>query len=161
MQVNTGDTSRSSALVVEEACVSGLYVIVIIRRTVLGRLLPSGYHIESKVKHIPSLHAKEAYLFVSELPHKRETSDLPYIPLDATEALPGNISRETILEHSLGLTPAHCYLPVKSVNTHLEFYFCNCHPGDTISRSPDMEISRVYDFTPWDYTYLYTLKAAA
>lgn len=50
---------------------SGLYVIIIIRRTVLGRLPLSGYHTESKVKHIPSLHAKKAYLFVSELPHKR------------------------------------------------------------------------------------------
>lgn len=50
---------------------SGLYVIVIIGRTVLGRLPPSGYHTESKVKHIPTLHAKKAYLFVSELPHKR------------------------------------------------------------------------------------------
>lgn len=60
MQVNTGDTSRSSALVVEEVCVPGLYVIVTIRRTVLGRLPRSGYHTESKVKHIPSLHAKKA-----------------------------------------------------------------------------------------------------
>ena len=54
MQVNTGDTSRSSALVVEEACVSGLYVIVIIRRTVLGRLLPSEQCTDHRLKHIPT-----------------------------------------------------------------------------------------------------------
>lgn len=77
--------------------------------------------------------------------------------LEAKEALPGNVSRET---PSLCTPSALLQLsesPQKGAYTLIRsFDFCNCHPGDT-SRSPGPEASRDYNC---DLTGLCTLTAA-
>lgn len=54
--------------------------------------------------------------------------------------------------HSFGLAAAHQYLSERSLYALLK-HFCGCRPGD-ICRSPDMEVSRVYECGP---TGLYML----
>lgn len=66
------------ALVAREACVSRSNGTVTIQETILGRLPPRRDCTENRLKHIPSLSVKEAYLFVLELWLEEQASGLAH-----------------------------------------------------------------------------------
>lgn len=59
---------------------------------------------------------------------------------------------DTIFEHSSGLAMTR-YLPEGSLYIYLKPQFL-CHPGDA-SRSPGLEVSKVYNYGPTLYIFPY------
>ena len=74
------------ALVARGACVPGSHRTIAMGEAVLCRLSPPGHHIDSSLKHTPSLSVRKSYLHVLELHPEGETSGL-HIPTGYAGAL--------------------------------------------------------------------------
>lgn len=131
---------------------------VTIRKTVLGWVPHPGNCSDVRLKHTPSLPVKKAYCFLSWSFNLREWLQVCHTSRGNRAALREHRQGDTVFAPSLGLATAHQNLPERSLYACLKPKFYNCYPVNT-SRSPSLEVSRVYGCGPT--VYLYILKVAA
>lgn len=123
------------ALGAKGTCIPGLHRTVPIGKTVLGRPPPSGHHTDSRWKHTHYQPSCGKGLFACPGTSIWGTDFRFDIPLEATEALLGNGSRETSSLHTpVALLQLNSTSQKGAYTVAWNPSFCNCHLRDA-SRS--------------------------